>query len=170
MFEKSWRLGDIPEDWKKANVTPIYKNGLKEDPGNYRPMSSITSVPGKVMERIPLRAITSQMKHVIGKSQHGFTKGKLCLTNPIAFYDKVIFSVDVGQVVDIVYLGFSKASNTVPHSLLLKASVNMGSLGYWNQIIVIMNMCLEEITNMNPENLCLKKNLLCPGSLLYIHL
>jgi len=31
--------GDIPEDWKKANVTPIYKKGLKEDPGNYRPFS-----------------------------------------------------------------------------------------------------------------------------------
>ncbi|PKU46749.1 rna-directed dna polymerase from mobile element jockey-like [Limosa lapponica baueri] len=49
--EKSWRLGDIPEDWKKANVTPIYKNGLQEEPGNYRPIS-LTSVPGKVMEQI----------------------------------------------------------------------------------------------------------------------
>ncbi|KAK4821749.1 hypothetical protein QYF61_000810 [Mycteria americana] len=35
IFEKSWTSGDIPEDWKKANVTPIYKNGLKEHPGNY---------------------------------------------------------------------------------------------------------------------------------------
>jgi len=66
-------LGGIPEAWKKANVTPIYKKGLKEDPGNYRLSSPI---PGKVMEQILLEAITSQMKHVIGKSQHGFTKGK----------------------------------------------------------------------------------------------
>ena len=95
IFKKSWRSGDIPEDWKAANVTPIYKKGLKEDPGNYRPIS-LTSVPGKVMERILLGAVTSQMKHVIGKSQHRFTKGKSCLTNLIAFYDKVTFSVDVG--------------------------------------------------------------------------
>ncbi|GAB0176432.1 mitochondrial enolase superfamily member 1 [Grus japonensis] len=95
IFEKSWRLGDVPEDWKKANVTPIYKK--------YRPIS-LTSVPGKVMEWILLGAITSQMKHVIGKSQHGFTKGKSCLTNLITFYDKVTCSVDVGQAVDIVYL------------------------------------------------------------------
>ncbi|KAK4816859.1 hypothetical protein QYF61_023992 [Mycteria americana] len=48
-FEKLWRSGDIPEDWKKANVTPIYKKGLKEDRGNYR-LISHTSVPGKVVE------------------------------------------------------------------------------------------------------------------------
>ncbi|KAM7123181.1 uncharacterized protein J5F26_001312 isoform 1-T1 [Ciconia maguari] len=74
IFEKSWRPGDIPEDWKKANVTPIYKKGLKEDPGNYRPIS-LTSVPGKVVERILLGAVPSQTKHMIGRSQHGFTKG-----------------------------------------------------------------------------------------------
>lgn len=39
LFEKLWRSGDIPEDWKMANVTPIYKKGLEEDPGNYRPVS-----------------------------------------------------------------------------------------------------------------------------------
>ena len=40
IFEKSWRLRDIPEDWEKANVTPIYKKGLKKDPGNYRTIQS----------------------------------------------------------------------------------------------------------------------------------
>jgi len=29
VFQKSWRLGVIPEDWKKANVIPIYKEVLK---------------------------------------------------------------------------------------------------------------------------------------------
>ncbi|GAB0178838.1 P protein [Grus japonensis] len=99
IFEKSWRSGDMPEDWKKANVTPIYKKGLKEDPGNYRSIS-LSSISGKVMERILLGAITTQMKHMIGKSQHRFTKSKSCLTNSIAFYDKVTCRVDVGDLDD----------------------------------------------------------------------
>ena len=57
------------------------------------------------------------MKYVIGKNQHGFDKGKSCLTNLIAFYDKVTWSVDVGQAVDMAYLDFSKAFNTVSNSL-----------------------------------------------------
>jgi len=95
IFQKWWRSGDMPEDWKKANVTPVYKKGLKEDPGNHKPIS-LTSVSEKVMELIVLEAIISQMKQMIGKSQHGFTKGKLFLTNLIAFYSKVTLSVDVG--------------------------------------------------------------------------
>ncbi|KGL85593.1 RNA-directed DNA polymerase from mobile element jockey, partial [Tinamus guttatus] len=57
IFERSWRTGEVPEDWKKANVTPVFKNGKKKDPGNYRPVS-LTSVPGKVMERLILAVVS----------------------------------------------------------------------------------------------------------------
>ena len=130
IFEKSWRLGDIPEDWKKANVTLSYKKGLKEDPGSYRPIS-LTSVPGKIMERILLGAMASQTKHVIAKSQHGFTMGQSCLTNLIAFYDKVTCLVVVGRAADIAYLDFSKAFDTVSHGLLLEKLISY-SLDKWS--------------------------------------
>ncbi|KFV84836.1 hypothetical protein N308_15146, partial [Struthio camelus australis] len=63
IFERSWRSGEVPEDWKKANVTPVFKKGKKEDPGNYRPVS-LTSNPGKVMEQLLLEVLT---KHVEDK-------------------------------------------------------------------------------------------------------
>ncbi|GAB0188304.1 mitochondrial enolase superfamily member 1 [Grus japonensis] len=82
------RTGAVPEDWRKANVTPVFKKGKKEDPGNYRPIS-LTSIPGKVVEQLILDVISKHVeeKKVIGSGQHGFTKGKSCLTNLIAFFD-----------------------------------------------------------------------------------
>ncbi|KFP08044.1 hypothetical protein N300_02900, partial [Calypte anna] len=61
IYQQSWLTGDIPDDWKLANVTPIHKKGRKEDPGNSRPVS-LTSVPGRVMEQIILSAITQHLQ------------------------------------------------------------------------------------------------------------
>ncbi|GAB0209109.1 mitochondrial enolase superfamily member 1 [Grus japonensis] len=120
IFESSWRTGEVPEDWRKANVTPVFKKGKKEDQGNYRPVS-LTSIPGKVMEQLILDVISKHVeeKKVIGSGQHGFTKDKSCLTNLIAFYDGMTGWVDEGRAVDVVYLDFSKAFDTVSRKILV---------------------------------------------------
>ena len=56
IYQQSWLTGQVPVDWRFANVTPIYRKGQKEDSGNYRPVS-LTSVL-EVMEQIILSAIT----------------------------------------------------------------------------------------------------------------
>ena len=72
MFERSWRTGEVPEDWRRANVIPIFKKGKKEDSGNYR-LVSLTSIPGKVMEQLILDVISKpiEVKKVIRSSQQG---------------------------------------------------------------------------------------------------
>ena len=56
----------------------------------------------------------------IRPSQHGFMNGRSCLTNLTSFYDKVTRLVDESQAVDVVYLDFSKAFDTVPHNILVE--------------------------------------------------
>ena len=52
LFNMSLSNGEIPNAWKKARVTPVYKNkGSKQDPSNFRPISVIGHIP-KLFEKL----------------------------------------------------------------------------------------------------------------------
>ncbi|KFW77280.1 RNA-directed DNA polymerase from mobile element jockey, partial [Manacus vitellinus] len=53
IYQQSWLTGEVPDDWKLANIMPIHKKDCKKDSGNYRHVS-LTSEPGKAMEQIIL--------------------------------------------------------------------------------------------------------------------
>ncbi|KFP88552.1 RNA-directed DNA polymerase from mobile element jockey, partial [Acanthisitta chloris] len=63
IFDKLWQSGEVPDNWKKRNITPIFRKGKAEEPENYR-LISLTSVLGKVMEQILLEA---RLRHVKSK-------------------------------------------------------------------------------------------------------
>ncbi|TRZ13554.1 hypothetical protein HGM15179_013549 [Zosterops borbonicus] len=107
IYQQSWLTGEVPDDWKLANVTPIHKNSGKENPGNYRPVS-LTSAPSKVMEQLILSVITQRFTGWPGDQgirprEQGFRRGRSCLTNLVSFDDQVTLLVDVGKAVGVLF-------------------------------------------------------------------
>ena len=120
IFQKSFDTAELPVDWKLANVCPIFKKGSRNDAGNYRPVS-LTSVLCKIMEAIVKDRLMEfvEESNIISNAQHGFRKGKSCLTNLLESFEKWTEALDNGYGIDVIYLDYRKAFDTVPHQRLL---------------------------------------------------
>ena len=135
IFTRSMATAEVPDEWKIANVTGIYKKGGREIGGNYRPISLI-SVVCKTMERIIRDTLVDYLEHhqLILPTQHGFRQRRSCLTNLLEFFGLVYQDYDECKAVDLIYLNFQEAFDKVPHErLLLKvASLGIrGNLQHW---------------------------------------
>jgi hypothetical protein len=135
IFRKSMDEGIVPKDWKTANVTPLFKNGSRNKAENYRPVS-LTSQISKVFESLIRDVMVKHLENyqLLLDSQHGFRKGRSCLTNLLTLMEKVTKCLDEGEDLDIVFLDFAKAFDKVPHRRLLqklKTHGICGKLGHW---------------------------------------
>ncbi|MEW8545255.1 MAG: reverse transcriptase family protein [Candidatus Thiodiazotropha sp.] len=130
IFRKSLDEGVLPEDWKLANVTAIFKSGDRKRPENYRPIS-LTSVVCKLMEKLIRNEIVSHMetRNLFSKFQHGFIAGKSCTTQLLEFMEEITEALDRGDDVDVIYLDFQKAFDKVPHNRLLTKLKGYGIRG-----------------------------------------
>ena len=66
---------------------------------------------------------------LIRENQHGFVRGRSCLTNLLEFFEEVTRKVDEGKAVDVVCLDFSKAFDKVPHGRLVRKVQSLGIHG-----------------------------------------
>ena len=120
IFKESLEVGETPEDWRSANVTPIFKKGDRNDPANYRPVS-LTSQVCKVLESIVREKMFEHLKsnNLLSNEQHGFREGRSCLSNLLTTLEDWTSILDDGDCVDVAYLDFRKAFDLVSHNHLL---------------------------------------------------
>jgi hypothetical protein len=121
IYDKSLKTGEVPKEWKEANVTPLFKKENKLERSNYRPVS-LTSTVCKVLESIIRDKIMKylQLKRLITPSQHGFVPNKACVTNLLETLEIITDAVNKGHSVDLVLLDFAKAFDKVSHKKLIQ--------------------------------------------------
>ena len=81
IFEQSLLTGDLPTDWTRANVAPVFKKGSKLQAVNYRPVS-LTCITCKLFEHIICRHVLGHLEQhkILTELQHGFRSGRSCET------------------------------------------------------------------------------------------
>jgi hypothetical protein len=121
LFRCSITSGDVPVEWLKANVTPIYKTGKPDLPTNYRPVS-LSSCICKVMETI-VKDFLLQWINVcspLNNSQHGFRMLRSCTSQLLEYVDDITVALNKRLFVDVIYTDFSKAFDRVSHNVLIQ--------------------------------------------------
>ena len=130
LLRESMVTGVLPDVWKKAFVTPIFKKGSKLDPVNYRPVS-LTCISCKMLETLIRDELVRHLEdnQLLSDVQHGFRRGRSCLTNLLTYLDEVGEAVDRGPPVDVNFMDCEKAFDKVPHKRLLTKLEAMGVTG-----------------------------------------
>ena len=127
LFTFSLKTSIVPDDWKCANVVPIYKSGGKCDPNNYRPIS-LLSIISKVMESIINDYLS---KHIFGlklisQHQYGFRAKHSTLDLLTSTTQRWTNALDKGSEVKAVALDISRAFDRVWHNGLLSKLMSFG--------------------------------------------
>ncbi len=127
LYNLSMKRGIVPNDWKCANVVPVYKSGDRSDPNNYRPIS-LLSIIGKVMESIVNDNVKKHLfgANLITKHQYGFRPKHSTFDHLTSATQTWENALNNGEEVRVAALDISRAFDTVWHKGLLTKLMSVG--------------------------------------------
>ena len=125
----------MPEDWRKANVAPIFKKGECYKAENYRP-TSLTCIASKIMEHIVTKHIMKHLEcnNILYKLQHGFRAKRSTQTQLLTFVQDLYKNLRDKKQTDVIVMDFAKAFDKVPHKKLIRKLREYGinsSINQW---------------------------------------
>ena len=120
-FRQSLATGKLPDPWRTAWISPVYKKGPRCEAENYRPVS-LTCVMCKLMEHIICTHMRGHFDNhgILTNLNHGFRKNHSCESQLMITTHDFLLRLDKKHQVDTLILDFSKAFDTVPHKRLLQ--------------------------------------------------
>ena len=122
LYNASLIQGKVPDDWKHATISPIFKGGSKfrSSAESYRPVS-LTSVSCKIMEHVLHSHIMCHLEQegTLTNNQHGFRKNRSCEKQLLSTVDRFASSLNQSEQIDAILLHFSIAFDKVCHRKLL---------------------------------------------------
>lgn len=142
MFNKILQQGEFPESWKVARVTPIFKEGDKNDPSNYRPIS-VLPIISKLFEKhinISLQTHLTENK-IVHHLQCGFRGNHSCSDVVHKVVSDCLEFRSRNHFTSLLLLDFSKAFDCVDHEIL---SVKLKSCGISGQLLSLINSYLKD--------------------------
>ena len=125
IYNESLAQGTVLDDWRQANVAPVFKKGEKYNAANYRPVS-LTCICCKTLEHIIVSNINKHLafESILADCQHGFRSQRSCETQLVQFYHDMVSNLDGAhdrgqKQTDVIIMDFAKAFDKVPHRRLL---------------------------------------------------
>lgn len=120
IFRESLTTGTVPKAWKEAVVTPVLKKGSKSAPNNYRPIS-LTCIACRIFEKVIAKAILDfcEQSNLLSTHQFGFLRRKSTTDQMLCCLNSWTTSIENNEMVEIAYLDFMKAFDSVSHSKLI---------------------------------------------------
>ena len=121
IFNKSLLLGYIPDDWKLARVTPLYKGkGKKSDCASYRPIFVISHIP-KIIESYVKVVLVNHLidNNLFSQNQSAYMKNQSTVYALHTFIDDVLSNINNSLITGVVQLDLRKGFDTINHEILL---------------------------------------------------
>jgi len=130
IMNMSIRSGAVPAKWKQSRVTPIFKDGDRFEPSNYRPISVIPAIM-KVFERLIHDQLHNylQINDIMSPDQSGFRPDHSTQTCLLDVSDYLLQNLDEGMFTGAIFLDLRKAFDTVHHKLLINKLSKSGING-----------------------------------------
>ena len=116
----------MPNEWRQAHISAIFKKDDKKLACNYRPVS-LTCIAREIMESLVRDVMIAHMNrnNLLSNRQYGFIRGRSTTLQLL----KGTEILDRGGELDVIYLDFMKAFNTFLHKTLIGKLRSYGMSG-----------------------------------------